>query len=120
MITQIVKDKLFYDKLFYSEKSIGIICCNHNEYLQLCELFCHSGKTWCNGESYVENDLYQQLGLDNNDVVILGNDGQYVLEKDLNAEGEDILTYYDVCITFANIDSLITTMITIVEDKKNH
>ena len=39
MITQIVKDKLFYDKLFYSEKSIGIICCNHNEYLQLCKLF---------------------------------------------------------------------------------
>ena len=107
MITQIVKDKLFYDKLFYSEKLIGIICCNHNEYLQLCKLLCHSGKTWCNGESYVENDLYQQLGLDNNDVVILGNDGKYVLEEELNMEGEDMLEYYDECITFS---SLITEL----------
>lgn len=102
MITQIVEDKLFH-----SEKSIGIICCNHNEYVQLCELFCHLGKTWCNGESYLENDLYQQLGLDCNDVIILGNDGKYVLEKELNMEGEDMLEYYDECITFS---SLITEL----------
>lgn len=102
ILTQLVKCKLFS-----SEKSIGVICREEDEYVQLCQLLYYSGKTWCNGESYLENNLYRQLGLDNNDVVILGNDGKYVLEKELNIEGEDMLEYYDECITFS---SLITEL----------
>ena len=99
--------QLIKTKLFSSEKPIGVICHGEDEYVQLCQLFYYSGKTWCNGESYLENNLYQQLDLDCNDVIILGNDGKYVLEKELNMEGEDMLEYYDECITFS---SLITEL----------
>lgn len=98
ILTQLIKYKLFS-----SEKSIGVICRNRDEYIQLCQLFYYLSKTWCNGESYLENDLYKQLSLDYNDVVILGNDGKYVLEKDLVIEGEDILDYYNECITFSSL-----------------
>lgn len=94
---------LIDEQVLHSKKSIGVICCNKREYLELCHIFDMLNKTWCNGESYIESNLYEQLNLDSNDRVILGNDGQYVIAKDVNAEGENIFEYYDEFIGFSSL-----------------
>lgn len=92
---------------------IGIICEGYNEFVKCCAFLRNCGLEWCTSEPYLTkkneltDDVYEKYDLDHSEMIILGTDGKYIIEKALFEEDDDFNEYYNAYITFKQINEVI-------------